>query len=491
MAFIQQGPSRRTHQRQFTSTTNRDDSQRHDSDHSDTAETGDTSADWSLIFPGRVTSSSSSTTLAPLHDGTGHFTGSNDVSQSSSSSYYLQFDDDDQDEEQESSASSSNRPPSLVLSTTTNTTTGESISGSSSSSSLLRRTSSQAGSVYSSTSPNDQDSGLSLRALRAAQTPRAGSPMHNDVLDTDDSDQDDEFEADLAANPGAVSAGLLPRSTPRRRRAAKIDTTLSASVVSSGMKRRHRRQAVAGGSVRSNKSLRSETSRSYSSTSRHQADPHSNKSKHADGSRTQRVAKLLGRMFDVDDHVLDALVYDRGPLQLDAETVHEEADEVHIPSIGFSHDLNLTDIPESTRNTVRKGWRELIDGRIVQDQDDDQEEEEERQVSQEYLPPASTSNLTSPSLSLSPSTSLQSAMTEALSSTLSSSTLKGVLPYFVPFSWRLLMRFLREWNEQQQQQQRIEKQEPEQDIVTSTETERGRARGRSTERKVLNSSPSP
>lgn len=512
--------------------------------------------DWSLVFPGRVRSdeaatralrhSASSTTLAPLHDGTGQFA-SSDQNYTSGEGFSIFFDDDEEEagdfstgpspDDGESTTSSSGSPPSLLLST------GDSASTSSSrvvlrTAARTQRSFSNTGSTASTTSSGSVYShhtaeSLSIsfgnspqwswdqadhRRVLSATTPRAGTPTHvQTAVDTDnDSDSevedsrqslvDDRFEDALESNPSALSAGLLPRPRSRRYERARLaDVAESSSVLSSGVKRRHRRQA---GSVRSSKSLKSESVHSAVQRSRrHQKNGKESSATPAPDSKTQRVARLLGRIFDVDNDALDAVVYERGPLALSGDG----NDDTHSPlSFGFSHEqLEIGETPPYAAATVRKGWRELIDGRIVEDDQDDDEEREGDETADraecdevEQSLRSSLGGDVSPAQEddgPSPKLSFQEAVTTALSqwassthhSTATTSTaaaaeaLKGVLPFFVPFSWRLLVRLVKEWNDRNQLQE-DKQQQPQREMPAVEErVDLATTRGRSRERKAL------
>lgn len=534
-------------------------------------------SDWSVVFPGRVKSdanaddvgtlrhSASSATLAPLHDGTGQFS---TPELSITEEYDLQFGDEEGDDGQredsaESITSSLERPPSLLGSTASSSDSG--------SPHVLTRPSRRLSSSASSDASGTSDSVVSIhpaesaslseansphwswsweqadhRRILSSTTPRAVTPISsfaqlNDegsgVIDTDNSDDESEneggapaprdmdasFEDALESNPSALSAGLLPRTRTRRRhpmaaavQVATSSVAASSSVVSSGVKRRHRKQA---GSVRSGKSFRSADargplrSRRGEGGTRVEAHPPTTSSK---DTKTQKVARLLGRMFDVDGDVLDAVVHDRGPLTLTKEEQEEGLTQQPI-SFGFSHDA--VEIGEAMPASVhvRKGWRELIDGRIVEDDEGREDEEMERQevdISLSSSRDVQTDVAAAAESIGSPSMTLQEAVSQALSqwsqhsaqntisTTAAAEALKGVLPYFVPFSWRLLMRWVRDWNERSQGEQGELKKQDSTDpdlmdpastdssfVSTLPQSDVPSSRGRSRERKALSSSP--
>lgn len=484
--------------------------------------------------------SASSVTLAPLHDGTGQFAGDEPIRQDTGythDEYSLLFDDDgdghgeredgDGDALSSSASSSAGHPPSLLISTDDSTTSSSSNASPfpalqhtaharriqrNHSRSSQNSSSSSSGSAASAAfslgedipsvsalednSPHWSWSHADHRRVLSSTTPRAGTPLpslqddaQRDVVDTDDDSDGDEvglgldhsLEDALESNPSALSAGFLPR---QRRQAGRggdrgvtaLESIASASIVSSGVKRRHRRQA---GSARSGKSRRSgdggaslhkQDKEAAASTTISRPPPPS--------SRTQKVAHLLGRIFDVDDDVLDAVVYQRGPLA--GGNDGDDEDEVRASprsvSLGFAHDAAEID---SEYSGVRKGWRELIDGRIVEDEDEEAErddtEEDKAQVDCNSRKVTASSRTASDDQEALPSPlpqalSIQEAVSAALSqwttsdaggnsnrdsfalstSTAAAEALRGVLPYFVPFSWRLIMRLVRDWQQQQQ-----------------------------------------
>ncbi|PWN29555.1 hypothetical protein BDZ90DRAFT_230423 [Jaminaea rosea] len=461
-----------------------------------------------------IARAASSATLAPLHDGTGSF-GDVDAGAPSSSRVEtfesaLLLDDDAQSDlyfENDEDAESSATPPSL----------GTSSAREQSSSSVTRsrsRNFSHSSSAALSSPPFDQreffggdsnalspewswqeDGNSRVLASSSAITDRSNRPVFFDSDSENDdagpayrqqgkasSPQDDSrYEADLAAAPFAISAGLHPRR-PRRLQSSTATSEISGSQASAGFKRRHRRQHLADddkGSVRSSKSRRSESycgsnapivsrkkASSSSSSSRRvapaqSAAPPPNSSL----SKRQKATRLLARLFDVDNDVLDCVLEDQGPLAVSQEE-QERASQMHRPwQAGFDHEREYP--------APAAGFRELIDGRIVEDIDGEQKEIEATHNPILELATADWSNVQLPT-SNDPLSSdehhlsnptLQGAIRHAFlhlcgpssggegptttSSVILSSTveaLQGAMPYFVPFSWRLLMRVMKEWN---------------------------------------------
>lgn len=351
--------------------------------------------------------------------------------------------------------------------------------------------------------------------------------------------EDAQYEEALASAPFAMSAGLLPRrASPIHQNATNsghASSVFSGSQVSAGFKRRHRRQHD-GESVRSSKSRRSEgtfglldavsnTNRRaaksihrprLSATSARPLDVHQRHSKAAAGpappaslSKKEKVAKLFGRLFDVDPDVYNSLMYDEGPLAL----THQERQERvrQTPSFGFDHEQSEVGGDASVGG---KRWKELIDGRIVEDSEGEQgsvdEEENQREAERierevgsamphslnpiSALSRADWSSVRHPVKAASPPRALGQAdptLQEAIRHTISRSVegsqllpgdvtatlshiapdlpailtssagaLHDVMPYFVPYSWRLLMRLVREWRSEEG---RRDKSPPQQD----------------------------
>jgi hypothetical protein len=215
-------------------------------------------------------------------------------------------------------------------------------------------------------------------------------------------------------------------------------------------------------------------------------------------SKKEKVAKLFGRLFDVDPDVYNSLMYDEGPLAL----THEERQERvrQPPTFGFDHEQSEVGGDTSVGG---KRWKELIDGRIVEDLEgeegsasEDADLREAQRIERE-VGPAPVHNLNPISaLSRSDWSSVRPSVTaatpprdlgqadptlqEAIRHTISRSvegsqllpgdvsatlsqiapdlpailtstagTLHDVMPYFVPYSWRLLMRLVREWRSEE------------------------------------------
>ncbi|PWN19693.1 hypothetical protein BCV69DRAFT_277987 [Microstroma glucosiphilum] len=347
----------------------------------------------------------------------------------------------------------------------------------------------------------------------------------------DSSHEDAQYEEALATAPFAMSAGLLPRrASPINQNAARPDhasSLFSGSQISAGFKRRHRRQHE-GGSVRSSKSRRSEGtfglldavsasnrrgaksshSPRLSATSAKQIDAHQRHSKPAAGpnppatvSKKEKVAKLFGRLFDVDPDVYNSLMYDEGPLALTHQERHERVRQT--PTFGFEYEQSELGGDASVGG---KRWKELIDGRIVEDSDGEQgsvdEEENVREAEriEREVGPAHPQSL-NPISALSRADwssvrphvatatpphdlgqadpTLQEAIRHTISRSVESSqllpgdvsatlshiapdlpailsssagALHDVMPYFVPYSWRLLMRLVREWRSEERRE---------------------------------------
>lgn len=333
-------------------------------------------------------------------------------------------------------------------------------------------------------------------------------------------DSEARFEEALAATPFAQSAGLHPRRSLRPRSSVIAATDDSASVLSGrssalsgGFKRRHRRQLLADEQriARSNKSRRSEAvvdnhaleGSSKATEIERQARRLATKGKSrveeqihptakpVTRSKAARMAKLLGKMFDVDDDVMDALMEDKGPL-----APVKEVDPSAMPSRfqpGFEHDA-----VELNGSAGPKKWRELIDGRIVEDDEDSEREHHTASIPNDVQDEAdidralswmtgpatsasaeaSSSRLDTPTLrdalqhtfsriATGPSAALFSPgqyqqlqhqhghlpLTNAVVQSMSDG-IANALPYFIPFSWRMLMRLMNQWNQEQQEQQR-------------------------------------
>lgn len=591
------------------------------------------SQDWSLVFPGRpridrsvsTLSSTSqhdnrtnedsssllvdaSTTLIPLHDGTGTFAnydehgldplhsptqgrseadnastqGSDDTQAIGAPAFDLVFDD-------ESASDSSGLPPSLTLSPGANAAFRERRRGARSSQLGSEASEiSSAALLFSPTSssavtddildavPNPEWSWEDQGEHRvlAATTPRQGSPTRlsrsnlSRVAYASDSESesgdasrrapahsrpeqkptkpfDSVYEDALADAPSAASAGLLPRRRDLRRGSihydVQSDVPPSGSQFSSslGFKRRQRRQHKEG-SVRSSKSRRSDSlagisgagvsvrSSTHRRHRRHDTAPGdvvsgiqqtgersaASATSPVGLSKKAKVARLFGRLLNVDNDVLDALLHDQGPLALtDADRTRDLPPPTRRRSFGFEHES--AELGHETGGTRR--WRELIDGRIVEDLEGEEEEEDAQQSSpqptaasqpqpSESQDAASATDTMSsrpadPILALTSATlsahetndagklqeliryalarmgpdaqanaellahngitdgnnvdnaapgseqALSPALTPAAILSSTADALQGVMPYFVPFSWRLLVRLMKEWNQ--------------------------------------------
>lgn len=490
---------------------------------------------FSLLL-GREADHRPSHTLAPLHDGTGQF-GDSTITHASSLESTTTFDanhdlffdysyegsEDELDlrltfdeEDAASTSASSTTPPSLLLSggsthQPSHASEVERTPSSSSRASWSGRSRSVTASAHS-----DDDGDLfgessewswqingSSRVL-ASTTPRQQSPdpfiekpSRNTVkarVSQDRGMDDSALDADLSLTPFAISAGLAPRARVSSRSARQSD--VSGSQISSGFKRRHRRQDLGDeSSVRSSKSRRSDgyaatsasrksasdklqprSSRkpSFSSTRPHHRPHHQrDDTGHASASqvplsRRHRATRLLAKIFDVDSDVLDAVLEDRGPLALTSEELADASVQGHArPFVVGTEADHLTNT-----DSTPPGWRELIDGRLVQDDENEEPgpyegpRAEANSTGSEHNPilalaRADWSGFSSGqtnSVASADEPTIQDALKHALSQlrggelitssvVLNSAVeaLHGVMPYFVPFSWRLLARVMRDW----------------------------------------------
>ncbi|CAO1628151.1 unnamed protein product [Parajaminaea phylloscopi] len=539
-----------------------------------------TEQDWSIVFPGRARRLPSqaseprgpdgtswlddaedavspheqtSTTAAPLHDGTGQFghsvltdTTSGMLTASQDSMHDLFLDPYEGQSETESggdldfdlgldfeaaastSGSSTTPPPSLPASR----------DDASDDASWMHRRDARtfelsgletASASSSRTPPSDDFLGEDVEwswqdhggeRILASTTPRQRSPLPDHprnvrpVIDEPDSDEepnvstlrtsrsraraasarvdDAAFESEFSATPSALSAGLSSRD--RRGVRQSTISQASSSRISAGYKRRQRRQHVGEeDSVRSSKSRRSDNYASAclrpigdrSGQKRPPASPrasgqHTEASASGDSqvakastlSRRQKASRLISRIFDIDNDVLQSVVCDQGPLALTAR----ERQEGTRQASSTPRQFGVSDDHLANGSSPVSGWRELIDGRVVKDDQEpfdhpaapgvddahthnpilslvraEEASEQSLRTSDGNDAGESSQGLIDPSL---PETFrhalLQLTASEALtSSAMLSSTvdaIQGVMPYFVPFSWRLIMKMVRDWN---------------------------------------------
>lgn len=304
--------------------------------------------------------------------------------------------------------------------------------------------------------------------------------------------EDSAYEAELSATPFALSAGLADRT--RRPLASSHASEVSGSQVSAGYKRRHQTQYIDDeGSVRSSKSRRSDRfltarlgvrssdavlrtaiSRAPASVSRHRSAHNevrgdSNVPKPT-LSRRQKATRLIAKIFDIDDAVLDAVLDDRGPLALTPQEQYEATRQARVVPRQFG----TTEDHLANRDLDKSSRHELIDGRFVEEGPEEEGRKDSISIpttrqpilalvqSNDELcssdvdavdgdpiadPGRGVADPTLPETLCHALTHL--AGTDALTSsavlTSTVDALQGVMPYFVPFSWRLLMRVMREW----------------------------------------------
>lgn len=332
-----------------------------------------------------------------------------------------------------------------------------------------------------------------VQDARAISTPLNQQGRSGTADQDKDSVSDAAFDEELASTPFAISAGLNPSRAGQSTRADRRSlqgysiSEVSSSEISAGIKRRHRRQHICDeGSARSSKSRRGDrravstlaSVSSAGSTSTHQSrrvrrvQQQDSSSAPADPSRKQRASKLLSRLFDIDDDVLDCVLEDKGPLALE----QEERDLLtegpsRYPRIGLDHHLEYcSDEEDDDSAAYPSADGEGNDARSVPvfgssqphysvnpisalskaDQWRSQTESPTTLPSEDAPAEPGQHHLSSPTIQdalkytvgqLHPGD--QSAALVLLSG--GANALQGMVPYFVPFTWRLLMRAVRDW----------------------------------------------